>query len=63
MAKWVNSIFPCRPGGKLPATAHGNHDATIDAAQIRQWERRHADRKIGLSCTGMLVLDISTPPA
>lgn len=30
-------VFPCLPGSKVPATAHGFHDATTDASQIDAW--------------------------
>ena len=30
-------VFPCLPGQKIPATAHGFHDATLDEQQITEW--------------------------
>jgi hypothetical protein len=30
-------VFPCLPGQKIPATAHGFRDATIDERQITEW--------------------------
>jgi hypothetical protein len=30
-------VFPCLPGQKIPATAHGFRDATIDEQQISAW--------------------------
>ncbi len=34
-------VFPCKPGSKEPATAHGFLDATTDLAQVeRLWSRR-----------------------
>jgi hypothetical protein len=33
-------VFPCRLGGKAPATRHGFRDATTDAKQIRRWWER-----------------------
>ena len=29
--------FPCQPGAKVPATAHGFRDATTDPVQITSW--------------------------
>ena len=33
-------VFPCKPGIKEPATAHGCKDATTDPEQIRRWWTR-----------------------
>jgi len=52
------AVFPCRPGGKLPATGHGHNDATTDAEQIRRWWSRQPTRNLGLACNGVLVVDI-----
>jgi hypothetical protein len=30
-------VFPCQPGQKIPATAHGYRDATTDEQQITTW--------------------------
>ena len=30
-------VFPCLPAQKIPATAHGFHDATTDEQQITAW--------------------------
>jgi hypothetical protein len=30
-------VFPCQPGQKIPATAHGYRDATTDEQQITAW--------------------------
>jgi hypothetical protein len=30
-------VFPCVPGAKTPATAHGFYDATTDVDQINKW--------------------------
>jgi hypothetical protein len=52
------AVFPCRPGGKPPATPHGCKDATTDEACIRAWWDRQPDANIGLATTGLLVVDI-----
>lgn len=30
-------VFPLKPGSKIPATAHGFKDATLDATQVDKW--------------------------
>lgn len=42
-------VFPCRPGGKAPATKHGLHDATVDPDQIRRWWTNSPDANVGLA--------------
>ena len=53
-------VFPCRPGGKAPATRHGFRDATTDPEQIRRlWERQPAANvAIATGAPGPDVLDI-----
>lgn len=54
-------IFPCKPGTKLPATAHGVKDATTDEATIRAWWTRWPDANIALACgpgSGVYVVDV-----
>jgi hypothetical protein len=46
-------VFPCAPGGKVPATAHGFHDATTDADQVTRWWARWPEANIGMP-TGAL---------
>ena len=50
-------VFPLKPGGKVPITAHGVKDATQLQASVRDYWRKHPDANIGLSCDGLLVLD------
>jgi hypothetical protein len=51
-------VFPLRPNSKQPATAHGFHDSTTDAAQIAAWWAKWPAANIGLPTAGMLVVDI-----
>lgn len=54
-------VFPCRPGEKVPATAHGVHEATTDLAQIDAWWTADPDRNVGIATgatSGIYVLDI-----
>lgn len=61
-------VFPLRPRGKSPLTAHGFKDATRDPDQIRAWWTEWPDANIGIP-TGPLddggcgydVLDIDGP--
>ena len=50
-------IFPLKPGGKTPLSAHGFKDATQDEAQIRAWWTKHPEAEIGVptgSTTGLV---------
>ncbi len=51
-------VFPCIPGGKAPATAHGFLDATTDAGQIETWWAARPDSNIGMPTAGLLVVDV-----
>lgn len=53
-------VFPCKPGGKEPATSHGFHDATTDPDQIRHWWERQptANLAIATGLPGPDVLDV-----
>lgn len=53
------AVFPLRPRGKQPLTAHGFHDATTGAAQVAAWWAATPDANIGLP-TGLTfdVIDI-----
>jgi Bifunctional DNA primase/polymerase, N-terminal len=57
-------VFPAVPGEKVPATAHGVHDATADAGPIRAWWERNPDRNVAIACghPGPDVLDIDRKP-
>jgi|GEM_PF-1764031 len=52
------SVFPCAPGEKLPATAHGFKDASTDPVQIERWWTEKPASNIGIPTQGLLVLDI-----
>ncbi len=53
-------VFPCQPGGKEPATAHGFRDASTDPDQIAWWWRRHPDANLAIATgtPGPDVLDV-----
>ncbi len=51
-------VFPCRPGGKEPATAHGCLDATTDPGRIEAWWSANPSYNVAISTDGLLVLDI-----
>ncbi|HEY9249374.1 MAG TPA: bifunctional DNA primase/polymerase [Rariglobus sp.] len=55
-------VFPCTPGEKRPAVAHGFKDATTDVEQIRKWWKVCPDYNIGTP-TGVLfdVFDADGP--
>ena len=53
-------VFPCLPGRKVPATAHGYLDATTDEEQITAWFDRHPQRNLAVATglPGPDVLDV-----
>jgi hypothetical protein len=53
-------VFPCQPGQKTPATAHGYLDATTDPKQIARWFTRRpgANLAIATGAPGPDVLDV-----
>jgi Bifunctional DNA primase/polymerase, N-terminal len=53
-------VFPCVPGQKVPATAHGCHDATTDPGQIARWWQQGPDRNLAIATgrPGPDVLDV-----
>jgi hypothetical protein len=55
-------VFPCQPGRKTPATAHGYLDATTDPQQIEEWFARHPQRNLAVAtgAPGPDVLDMDT---
>jgi hypothetical protein len=56
------AVLPLQPGAKVPASAHGLLDATIDTATIAAWWRRSPSANIGLAVPACyLVLDCDDP--
>jgi|GEM_PF-1608589 len=55
------AVFPCKPGEKVPACAHGCKDATTDPEQIRAWWTRNPDFNVAIatgSASKMAVADL-----
>jgi hypothetical protein len=52
------SVFPCKPGDKVPLTPHGCKDATTDPERIEQWWTQWPKANIGLATDGLLVVDV-----
>ena len=60
-ASWGWHVLPVVPNGKTPATAHGVHDATTDAEQIKAWWTQNPNFNIGIAAgarSGIVVFDI-----
>ncbi len=55
-------VFPCRPGQKIPATAHGCHDASREPETIRRWWAAEPAANIAIACgpSGLLAVDLDT---
>ena len=54
-------VLPLRPRTKIPATAHGLHDATTDEEQIRRWWDEDPARNVGVATgaeSGIVVADL-----
>jgi len=54
-------VLPLRPGSKIPATAHGVHDATTEAETIRAWWSAVPEYNVGVATgpeSGIVVVDI-----
>jgi hypothetical protein len=50
-------VFPCKPGRKEPATAHGFKDAATDHEQVRRWWSRYPDSNVAIA-TGAPAPDV-----
>jgi hypothetical protein len=60
-ASWGWPVLPLQPNSKIPATAHGVHDATTDPEQIAKWWGRDPSMNIGVAAgkaSGLLVFDV-----
>lgn len=57
-------VFPCKPGQKVPGTAHGFKDATTDTAVIRRWWSEDPGRNVAIAtgAPGPDVLDVDVKP-
>jgi hypothetical protein len=51
-------VFPCVPGGKMPATPHGCLDATSDTDTISRWWAENPARNVAISTDGLCVVDV-----
>jgi hypothetical protein len=53
-------VFPCRPGGKEPATRHGFRDASTDPGRIQNWWNRYPEANLAIATgsPGPDVLDV-----
>jgi hypothetical protein len=60
-ASWGWHVLPVMVNEKIPATAHGVHDATIDPEQIKAWWSQNPDYNIGIAAgqiSNIAVFDI-----
>ena len=54
-------VLPLVPNRKVPATAHGVHDATTDAERIRRWWTENPAYNVGIAAgkeSGLVVFDV-----
>lgn len=50
-------VFPCRPGTKKPATAHGFKDASVDHGEIAAWWEDGPNCNLAIATAGLLIVD------
>ena len=57
-------VFPCVPGGKVPLTPRGFHDATTDPVVITDWWTRHRQANVAAptGAPAFDVLDVDVRP-
>jgi len=61
LARRGQAVFPCKPGAKEPATAHGVKDATTDLGVIETWWHTNPDYNVAIATgtiSGVFVADI-----
>jgi hypothetical protein len=51
-------VFPIKPRGKTPLTAHGVLDASADLTQISEWATKWPMANIGLATGDLVVVDV-----
>ncbi len=53
-------VFPCAPRSKVPATAHGFHDATTDADVVKRLWAGMPEANVGVAgaASGLLIVDV-----
>ena len=53
------SVFPVKPKGKEPLTAHGCRDASTDENQIKKWWQQYPNANVGLAMgNGLIAIDL-----
>lgn len=55
------AVFPCKAGAKIPATAHGFHDAQADVEAAKKWWGDNPAANIGVATgkpSGVVVIDV-----
>jgi hypothetical protein len=60
------AIFPCAPGQKTPACAHGCNDATTDIIVVQTWWQENPKYNIGIATgpvSGIFIVDIDNDDA
>ena len=60
-ASWGWHVLPVVPNEKIPATAHGVHDATTNSEQIKAWWQQNPEFNIGIAAgaiSNIVVFDI-----
>jgi hypothetical protein len=58
-------VFPCHPHSKIPATAHGFKEATIDPELIKEWWQEDPAYNVAIATgeiSGLFVLDVDEKP-